>query len=85
MHVCASTDGRRRVGGCWNESVLLNIFYSYFWPGYFNVLYSALLHCRHSDSPVSEDAGIEPVTVVTLHGIDIQTHYNLAKYHPRLG
>jgi hypothetical protein len=30
--------------------------------------------CRPSDSAVSEDAGIEYMTVATLHGIDSQTH-----------
>jgi hypothetical protein len=33
---------------------------------FFYVLYSSLLHLRPSDSPVSEDAGIELRTVVTL-------------------
>jgi hypothetical protein len=59
MYVCESTDRRRRVGGCWNESVLLNIFYSHFWLAFLTYIIQHCFICCPSESNVSEDGGIE--------------------------
>ncbi len=50
-----------------------------------SLLYSTPFHfiCRRSDSPVSEDAGIEPRTVATL-ALAVRRSNHSARSHPQI-